>query len=158
MVKNTDDNQKVSSGEEESRLTYEKPEDEAPKRRGRPPKTEPEDYLRQYQYRKQTPYGSLLSDPVPGSKAEKMKYNLLRQPRVRTMIPRPLGEHKSILHSITLNGYRLDFPKNTYFDLPSQIAEIFVNSLQLTDAALEQFKIDPDKVGDKGVTYGQALL
>src|SRR5204863_9819363 len=54
------------------------------------------DYLRQYQYRKQTPFGSKLSDPMPGSKAAQMKAILLAQPRVRIFVPRDGKEDLSI--------------------------------------------------------------
>ena len=62
------------------------------------------DYLRKYQYKKQTNPGSKESDPAGGSKAERMKRILLKQPKVRTMIPREGGEDPSIKQSVTLNG------------------------------------------------------
>lgn len=105
---------------------------------------EVEDYLRQYQYRKGTVPGSPESDPQPGSKAEVMKRKLLRQRRVRTIILRAMGEHKSIKSSVTLNGYRLDFPKNRYLDLPEQISQIIIDSQQQTEEAISQGQIAND--------------
>lgn len=107
-----------------------------------PAPPEPDDYLRQYQYRKATVKGSKASDPQPGSKAEIMKAELLRQPRIRMLIPRPFGEDKGILHTVNLNGYRLDFPKGAYVDMPEQIANVLAESLDQTNAALEFKRID----------------
>jgi len=103
------------------------------------------DYLRQYQVRKQTKAGSPESDPVPGSKAFEMKKRLLKQERIRILIPRPSGEDKSIMSSVTLNGYRLDLPKNTYIDLPIQIADVIVKSQKQTQEAIMRSRIDGDK-------------
>ena len=108
-----------------------------------PTKKPVEDYLRQYQYRKDTVLGSPQSDPQPGSKAERMKKALLKQPRVRIIVPRPQGE-KNIEHSVTLNGYRLDFPKNQYLDLPQQIADVIMNAQQQTEAAIARGQIAGD--------------
>ena len=104
-----------------------------------------EDYLRQYQYRKQTVFGSKDSDPQPGSKADTMKKHLLSSPRVRMFIPRPEGEAKSILQSVTLNGYRLDLPKNTYIELPEPIYNVLKESLAQTEIALDRDRISGDK-------------
>lgn len=102
-----------------------------------------EDYLRPYQYRKGTLLGSPESDPQVGSKAELMKKALLKQPRVRILIPRPQGE-KNIEHSVTLNGYRLDLPKNQYLELPQQIADVIMDSQQQTEAAISRGQIAGD--------------
>jgi len=109
--------------------------------------TDTVDYLRPYQYRKGTKVGSKESDPQPGSKAAKMKEKLLEQPRVRILIPRPHGEKKAIEYSVCLNGYRLDFPKNQYIDVPEQVAEIIMDSQQQTEAAILRGQIagDPRK-------------
>lgn len=108
-------------------------------------KTEEGDYLRKYQYRKQTQPGSKDSDPPIGSKAEKMKLFLLSQPKVRIFIPRATGEDKSIPQPVTLNGYRLDFEKQTYIDLPLAVAEVLGESLKQTEAATAQMRIDYSK-------------
>lgn len=103
------------------------------------------DYLQKYQYRKQTLFGSLASNPVPGSKAEKMKKFLLASPKVRMFIPQTPGEDKSIPQSVTLNGYRLDFPKNAYVDVPEPVANVLMESLKQTELAIERSKISGDK-------------
>src|SRR3989304_465466 len=106
---------------------------------------EPVDYLRQYQYRKQTEPGSVQSDPPGGSKAARMKEFLLSQARIRMLIPRPQGEKSTITQSVTLNGYRLDFPKDTYVEVPLQVAEVLAESLKQTNFALAQNLIDGNK-------------
>lgn len=106
------------------------------------------DYLRQYQYKKVDnipTIGTVETDPDKGSKADKMKQSLLAQPRVRILVPRAPGEHHSVLMSVNLNGYRLDFPKNSYVDMPEQIAQIIMESQKHTDNALQAFKIDGDQ-------------
>lgn len=100
------------------------------------------DYLRQYQYRKQTAFGSEQSDPAAGSKAEKMKNHLLAAPRMNFMIPKPSGEDKTVKQSVCLNGYRMDFPKNVYIEVPKPVADILIRSLNLTVQALEKGRID----------------
>lgn len=104
-----------------------------------------EDYLRQYQIRKGTVPGSPQSDPQPGSKAETMKTKLLTQQKVKIFIPRPQGEDKTILQSVTLNGYRLDLPKQAYLDVPFQVAQVLMESLQQTEQALAQHLIKDNK-------------
>lgn len=103
-------------------------------------KGEPADYLRQYQYRKGTVPGSKQSDPQPGSRAEIMKRELLAQSRVETLIPSREGEAKGTPYSITLNGYRLDFPKNTYIAIPRQIAEQIRQANAQLQAAYERIE------------------
>ncbi len=102
---------------------------------------QPVDYLRKFQYRKQTEFGSVASDPQAGSKAEKMKLELLSQPKVGFVIPLGLNEDPKARHSVCLNGYRLDFPKNTAIDIPQQISQMLMDSHGLTTAAISQFQI-----------------
>ena len=104
-----------------------------------------EDYLRKYQYRKQTPFGSVASDPQPGSKAAIMKEKLLQQDRVRIIIPRSANEDPKIKLSVNLNGYRLDLPKQVYLELPQQIAEVIMDSQHQTEEALQLHRISGDK-------------
>lgn len=106
---------------------------------------EPEDYLRQYQYRQGAEPGSEASDPQPGSKAEVMKKKLLKQPRISTFIPRPPGEDPDIYQSVTLNDYRLDLPKDTYLELPKQVAETIRESHKQQAVALRQELIAGNK-------------
>lgn len=120
--------------------------------------TTEKDYLRKYQFRKNTVIGSPQSDPQPGTKAAEIKKILLQQPKVRIFVPREPNEDKSIKQSVTLNGYRLDLPKQTYVEVPKQVAEVIMDSQKQTDEAIGRNQINVDQVGDQGVTFGQALL
>lgn len=102
------------------------------------------DYLRQYQYRmvNNTPtIGGVLTDPEPGSKAERMKVFLLSQRRINMLVPLPEGSSSKVPFSVTRNGYRLDFPTNTYIEVPEAVAEMIIDSNRQTVAALSQYKI-----------------
>lgn len=99
-----------------------------------------EDYLQKYQYRKQTAFGSVESNP-PGGKALTMKRFLLGQKKVSIYIPRGHKEDPSIKQSVTLNGYRLDIPKNIYIEVPEQIAVVIMDSLNQTNAAIMRGQI-----------------
>lgn len=103
------------------------------------------DYLQQYQYKKQTEFGSVASNPAKGSKAETMKKFLLSQEKIRMLIPRSESEAASIKQTVNLNGYRLDLPKNTYIYVPLQIAEVLGESLKQTNAALQTDLIEGNK-------------
>lgn len=104
-----------------------------------------EDYLRPYQYRKNTVPGSVASDPPPGSKAERQKLWLLTQPRRPFFIPLLQGESELVPQSITRNDYRLDIPKNTWIDLPDVICEQLQESLKQTHKALAHKKLDDER-------------
>lgn len=160
-----DDEERISDDSDEEKDEDESEDEEeapAPKARSRSskaparlaPKVEDEaeeeedpDYLRQYQYKKvagKIYVGGVLTDPDKGSKAETMKKALLKQPRVRVLVPRAPGEHKSVLMTVNLNGYRLDFQKNTYVEMPRQVADVIMNSQEQTDRALQTSLIDSD--------------
>lgn len=144
---------------DEEEESEEEDEEPAPKLRSKAEMQEDEshadqesDYLRKYQYKKVNnipmlgSVGGEQTDPDPGSKAEVMKNFLLKQPRVTVMIPLDPGSDPKVLHSVTRNGYRLDFPSNTYIEVPVSIAEMIRDSNNQTLAALSQFKVD---VGSK---------
>lgn len=106
------------------------------------------DYLRQYQYKNvngNPVVGGQATDPDSGSKAAIMKVNLLSQPRVSIFIPRREGESPKVTLSVNLNGYRLDLPKQTYLELPKQVAEVIIESQRQQVQALQPFRIDRDK-------------
>ena len=127
--KNEEDNEKLIA-----------PDQELPEE-----KQEEADYLRKFQYRKNTKLGSIKSDPQPGSKAAIMKRVLLKQPRVRVFIPRNGTESPAIKQSVTLNGYRLDLPKQAYHEVPQQVADVIMDSLSQTEAAILRNQINGDK-------------
>lgn len=100
-----------------------------------------DDYLQKYQYRKQTIFGSVGSNPQAGSKAEIMKKNLLSQPKVKILIPKPEGMKGNQTHSVGINGYRLDLPMDEYVDVPQQVADLLQDSLKQTRVAIETGQI-----------------
>lgn len=135
------------SEDEPERLKSDSSEDE--EEESKPVKGE--DYLRQYQYKKINgrPFlGSVAgvqTDPDKGSKAEKMKASLLSQPRVSILIPLPEGSDPKITYPVTLNGYHLEFPYNSYIELPQQVAKVIMDSNKQTIAALSRDRIDGNK-------------
>lgn len=125
------------------------PQDKAERGRVEGLKEQPkDDYLKQYECNKETglPWheasrlGVSYVPPAPGSKAEKMKKNLLGQTTVRVIVPRQQNEAPGIPLSVNLDGYRLDFPKQRYIDVPQQIAEVIMDSLSQTEAAFENMQ------------------
>lgn len=106
---------------------------------------EDEDYLRKYQYGREMPLGDKRTDPSPGGKAYEMKRILLSQPRVSILIPVDAGSDPSVPLSVTLNGYRLDLPRQTYLEVPKQVAEIVMQSQKQTVQALDQFRSNKRK-------------
>ena len=103
-----------------------------------------QDYLQKYQYGRELPLGDERTNPRDG-KAKVMKQALLSQSKVRVMIPVDSGSSPDVPFSVTLNGYRLDLPRNQYIDVPEQVAEVIMNSHSQTNQALNQFKIGGDK-------------
>ena len=103
-----------------------------------------QDYLRQYQYKREMPLGHADSDPT-GGKPLAMKNQLLGQSKVRVMIPVDSGSDPSVPFSVQLNGYRLDLPRNQYIDVPQQVAEVIMASHKQTLQALDMFKVSGDK-------------
>ncbi len=107
-----------------------------------------EDYLQQFQYKKVNnipTIGGPLTNPDAGSKAEKMKAHLLSQKRISVLVPLDPGSDAKVPYSVTLNGYRLDIPVNTYIELPEQVVELIRQSNNQTVAALNQFRTDGNK-------------
>ena len=89
--------------------------------------------------------GDPRSNPSQGSKADAMKQNLLAQDKIRVMIPVESGSSPTVPFSVTLNGYRLDLPRNQYVSVPEQVAEVIATSHSQTEAALNQFKVGSRK-------------
>jgi hypothetical protein len=135
----------------DEKITAEEPERLESKEEELPADEEDGDYLRKYQYRKQCKPGSKASDPQPGGKAAIMKKQLLAQPKVTLFVPRHEGEDPSIKLSVNINGYRLDLPKQTYLEVPQQVAEIIKESLGQTEAAIARNQIAGNKEKEKAL-------
>lgn len=119
-------------------------EDEEITPKGTAPVLEEEDYLQKYQYVRELPLGDPSTNPR-GGKAEIMKKALLKQSKVSILIPVDSGADASVPLSVTLNGYRLDLPRNTYIEVPKHIAEVVMQSQKQTVQALNQFRTDRSK-------------
>lgn len=109
------------------------------------------------------------------SKAKIMRNKLEKQPKVRWMIPlegeeKPgvvreiMGKdgHKEYVHvsgaivTVQLNGYKTLVPKGVFVDIPQQVADELAQSMQQTQDAGADFKID--RVDPKtGISVSQAL-
>lgn len=121
-------------------------------------KEESVDYLRQFEIDWESGYPYYLvpsrpyTPPTLGSKRAKMKISLLKQPKIRMIIPRKDGESSKVLQTVNLNGYRLDFPKQAYIDVPEQVANVLAESLAQTEAALKEYLIDREKGVEDALT------
>ena len=73
-----------------------------------------------------------------GSKAERMRERLAKQPKVSILIPLEGKENTKSTFPVTLNGYRLNIQKGTYVMVPKQVAEVIMNSQKQTVAALRE--------------------
>ena len=71
-----------------------------------------------------------------GSKAQKMKEKLSKQPKKSIFIPFEQGEKPGVTLSVTLNGYRLNIRKGVYVEVPSQVADVVMDSLNQTAKAM----------------------
>ena len=77
------------------------------------------------------------------SKAAAMKAKLDAQPKIRMLIPLTGKEKKGLAsESVILNGYRTDWPKGEYINVPEQIADVLSDSLQQTSEAGKEFLAD----------------
>lgn len=77
------------------------------------------------------------------SKALKMKAKLDAQSKIRMLIPLTGKEKKGqAFETVILNGYRTDWPKGKYIEVPRQIADVLADSLQQTSEAGQEFRAD----------------
>lgn len=68
-------------------------------------------------------------------KQQKMKEMLSKQPKVRIYVPLEGKEVPGTQLPVTLNGYRVNVPKGMYVDVPQQVADIIMESLNQTELA-----------------------
>jgi hypothetical protein len=72
-------------------------------------------------------------------KAERMRLQLEKQPKVAIMIPLSQGEVAGSTESVILNGYRLNIRKGEYVHVPEQVARVIMESQQQTAQAIENY-------------------
>jgi hypothetical protein len=78
-------------------------------------------------------------------RARTTKEILDRQPKVRFMIPLDMGEKKGSYHEVQINGYVLHIQKGVFVDLPKTVADLLAESMDLTNEAGSEFRIDRDE-------------
>lgn len=71
------------------------------------------------------------------SKAQAMKDNLAKQPKVKIFVPLDGKEKKGTQLPVTLNGYRVNVPKGLYVEVPEQIGQVIMESLNQTQEATD---------------------
>lgn len=77
------------------------------------------------------------------TKALRMKEHLDAQPKVRMLIPLTGKEKKGLaFETVIMNGYRTDWPKGEYIEVPQQIADLLADALLQTSEAGKEFRMD----------------
>lgn len=83
--------------------------------------------------------GVVSESSMGGYKAKIMKESLMRQPRVTIMIPLEGNEKMGSSYPVTLNGYRLNITKGIYVKVPKQVAEVVMESQNMTQQAINNY-------------------
>jgi hypothetical protein len=76
------------------------------------------------------------------TKAQRMKEHLAKQPKVKIFVPTEGKEKVGTVLPVTLNGYRLNIPKGRYVEVPEQVAQVVMDSLNQTQDATSPIKED----------------
>lgn len=74
----------------------------------------------------------------PMTDQEIIKDKLSKQPKVRIIIPREKGESEGSYETVQINGYTLQIKKGVYVEVPQQVADIIMDSLDQTEKALAE--------------------
>lgn len=69
------------------------------------------------------------------TKVQRMKENLDSQPKKTIMVPLDGKEKPGTIFTVILNGYPIYIPKNTYVDVPEQVAQVIMESQNQTRIA-----------------------
>lgn len=94
--------------------------------------------------------------------ADNVKAILAKQPKVRMFIPLGIGEKKGskgAYESVTINGYRMVFPKGEYITVPESVSLILEEHYNMTPEnteAGEAFRLDRPRHKD-GMSTDEAL-
>lgn len=90
------------------------------------------------------------------------KTKLEKQPKVRFFIPLGINEvagSPSAVESVTINGYRMVYPKGRFIDVPQAVANILEEHYNMTPENTEagrQFRLDRSRTHD-GFSTSDAL-
>lgn len=93
-------------------------------------------------FKPMTPAQQAQVEQVHKSKEQAMKEHLAKQPKVRMYIPLEGAEKVGTVYPVVMNGYRLNVPKGVYVDVPQPVADILRTSLQQTEEAGAQYRLD----------------
>lgn len=94
---------------------------------------------------------------------ENVKASLEKQDKVRIFIPLGIGEKKGskgAFDSVTINGYRMVFPKGEYVTVPQAVADIIEAHYNMTPEnteAGEAFRLDRVRTKEDGLSTEDAL-
>jgi hypothetical protein len=72
-------------------------------------------------------------------KTDIMRRKLAAQEKVAIMIPLTPGEKEGATETVILNGYRVNIRKGTYVHVPKQVAQVIMESQQMTQAAIDNY-------------------
>jgi hypothetical protein len=72
-------------------------------------------------------------------KAAVMKRKLEKQEKVAIMVPLAPGEREGSTISVILNGYRMNIRKGSYVHVPKQVAQVIMESQQMTEEAIQNY-------------------
>ena len=84
----------------------------------------------------------------PGGKAQLMFDNLCEQPRKPLFVPFLIGEKYGAVADICLNGLKINILKGVYVEVPQQVAEIMMESLNQTAMAPDMLKTFNKQAGE----------
>lgn len=76
-------------------------------------------------------------ETVRKGKIATMRDKLKEQPKIRIFVPTEGKEAVGTVLPITINGLRLNVPKGVYTEVPQQVADIIMESLNQTAEAIE---------------------
>lgn len=88
------------------------------------------------------------------SKAQRQKEHFAKQDKVKIFVPLEGKEKLGQQLPVTVNGYRVNVPKGVYCEVPEQVAQIVMDSLNQTEAAVNNPKFVIDSDERKGIALG----
>ena len=84
----------------------------------------------------------------PGGKTELMFDNLCEQTKKPLFVPFLIGEKTGAIADVCLNGLKINILKGIYVEVPQQIAEIMMESLNQTAAAPDNLQTWNKQAGE----------
>lgn len=107
------------------------------------------------------PFSSKVSPRVEQNWEDKKKRTreaLMKQNKVRIMVPLEIGEKRGAYQTVTINGCVFNLMKGVMVEVPEQIAKIVEESFQLTAEVGQDMLIDRDDPRNPGTAVAEKLL